>query len=424
VVLEGLEGFRAGALLFIKVSHPSAVSLVISLFVSLAFLGLALEVHRRHGRERFANPYVMPAVIVLLTMAVFSGTFVINDYFLKRDVLRLEEQTQAIYNSSMRFAPESGTFDLESQQTIDIQVLTGGEAINSTQVNVSYDPGIVRIEEILTEGSFCPPEFFVQKEVDNLAGKVSIACGLPSPGLTKEVGTVATLVMQPVASGNAALRFEPGTRVLANDGLGTDVLRVAIDAGYRIEDFRYAPGTARVPRALPFSFSHPNPERWYNRRDVHLNWPVAKGESYFYAFDREPDTIPDKEAPASGRLVLDMAEEGIYYFHLQASKDRLKSPVAHLKVKIDATPPMVPIIRASSLQVRPGEVVRFEFSGIDTLSGIQSNYYVKLGDSIFLPALPQVYMPFLREGRYALTARVFDNAGNFSDSTVEITVRR
>ncbi len=90
----------------------------------------------------------------------------------------------------------------------------------------------------------------------------------------------------------------------------------------------------------------------------------------------------------------------------------------------DATPPLPTLIRASHTRIWTGEVVRFEFEGKDEMSGLQSNYYVKIAESkLFLPVGPQLYTPFLEAGTHIVTVRTFDNAGNFEDNSIEIDVQ-
>jgi hypothetical protein len=98
-------------------------------------------------------------------------------------------------------------------------------------------------------------------------------------------------------------------------------------------------------------------------------------------------------------------------------------PVAHLKIMIDTTPPSPPVIKSSATGVKAGEIVRFELSDIgDNLSGLQKNFYVSFDNGIWLPSLPQLNIPFMDAGKHKIAVRIFDNAGNFSDSSTEITV--
>jgi hypothetical protein len=248
------------------------------------------------------------------------------------------------------------------------------------------------------------------------------------------------------------MQFMGDTQVLANDGLGTNVLRLATNGTYWIVDFR--PGYKKN-QILPFSSTHSNETRWYNKRTVHVNWlPLAGAEEYLYAFDQRPDTAPSGDLYTTGTEVdFNAAADGVYYFHIipkmtsfetvpeSASEltsvarkqynfrlvpvvGDLKGQTAHLKIMVDTTPPNPPVINASAMEVAVGEIVRFSFFDQgDNMSGIKNGFYVQFGDGIWLPTSAYLNMPFLEKGKFTVGARVFDKAGNFSDSEIKITVR-
>jgi hypothetical protein len=217
------------------------------------------------------------------------------------------------------------------------------------------------------------------------------------------------------------LRFDDETKILANDGLGTNVLRLAIDGSYNIvsyDDQQNIGGPLTV-----YSYTHPNSERWYKRKNVQFSWSNIKGATYRYALNDIPDFIPGEENITSeNSLSFDVDKDGVYYFHLLSEKDGNTGTIIHYKIMIDSTPPLPPIIQASHTNIEPGEMVRFDFAGEDELSGIQKGFYVKFDEGIFLPVAPPLYMPFLSVGRYSVVIRAFDKAGNFNDAMVEIKV--
>lgn len=71
-----------------------------------------------------------------------------------------------------------------------------------------------------------------------------------------------------------------------------------------------------------------------------------------------------------------------------------------------------------------GDVVRFVFDATDTVSGVQKNYYVDLGNNLFLPIGQQLFIPFLSAGTQSIKMRVYDNAGNYTDQSKSIHVSR
>ena len=113
---------------------------------------------------------------------------------------------------------------------VPVKISTGGISINAIQVSVLYDPRQAEVEEILINASFCEKDLFLSKEIDNDRGEVFVACGLPSPGFNGGDGTGFGLVFKPRSGGDLNLSFGPESKMLANDGKGTEALSLKINS--------------------------------------------------------------------------------------------------------------------------------------------------------------------------------------------------
>ncbi|MBI2552804.1 hypothetical protein HYW17_05925 [Candidatus Uhrbacteria bacterium] len=336
-----------------------------------------------------------------------------------------------LYNSTLRFEPESGLIELASlaPYRVDIRVNPGGEAINAAGVLVEYDPEMVMVSEIDTTRSFCGQDFFLEKTIDQQQGRVNISCIAPGAGFSGPDATVAALRIKPLREGTFSLRFNKETHILAADGLGTNVLRTTTNGSYRVARIGTALETAQnnhLAAPLVVSDSHPNSERWYPRTSVRLSWDkAAPGEVYRYALDRLPDTAPSEGRTVAGdTITLQIERDGIYYFHIARQKNNRLGPATHFKFMVDATPPHPPAIKASAAAVTANETVRLEFSSQDEASGLQSRYfYVKLDEGVFLPVASPLYVAFSEPGSHTVTVRAFDNAGNSRDASKIITIK-
>lgn len=404
-----------GALIFIPYSS-SQQNIIISLITALVFVLFSIFLLRRPPQETRSERRRILVLIGIIGVGIFIGSFVFNRARFERKIVPIQRPPYTIYNSTLRFKPEQNVIAAHTEQKIVIQINTGGEAINAAQVVVHYDPAVARVEQILTANSFCPQEFFLEKEIDNDKGEVRVVCMVPTPGLTTDQGIVAELLIQMLKAGELTLRFGEETEVLANDGLGTDVLRMVTNAAYQVTEFN-------SKELIIFSPTHPNSERWYNKKEATFSWPVQEGGSFLYSLDKIPDTAvtsSNGKVTTANTVMLQVSEEGVYYFHVAVSKGASAGPTSHFKIKVDTTPPAPPAIRTSATKIKAGEVVRFEFGGKDTISGLQAGYYVKVDNGILLPSLPQLYMAFPESGTHTLTVRVFDNANNFNESTIQI----
>jgi hypothetical protein len=151
--------------------------------------------------------------------------------------------------------------------------------------------------------------------------------------------------------------------------------------------------------------------------------PADTGGDIFcgsFAGDIPPDTAPSKARTIQGSAVdVSIPGDGIFYFHLQLASG---GPITHYKIQSDMTPPSVAAIRLSQDRVVVGDVVRVAFDAIDVASGVQRNYYVDLGDHLFLPVGSELFVPFLEAGDQTITLRVYDGAGNYTERTQVVHV--
>lgn len=413
---DELEGNVGGVLLLVRVPWEIEVALP-AVFVALCLTLFASLVLASSSRPR-AIRFIALATIFLFSLGVLLWASASR---LNGRTIPVVAAPYVIYNSTMQFVPGANMIDLASEQRVAIQLDSGGEAINAIEAVVRFDPRRARVEELLTTNSLCSEGLFIERTIDNVAGIVSIVCGIPSPGFTGSRGIVAEILLQPLAEGMLALTFDHETKVLANDGLGTNVLRQASDAAYQVRATSIASGIMRSTAV--FSPTHPNAARWYDRQHARFLWPIAEGTRYFYAWDQNPSTIPSPGMLAEGGSIdVNAGRDGEYFFHLVAERAGIRSPVAHVRVRVDVSPPAPPTIRVSERKVSVGDIVRFQFSSLDVASGLQPNYYVNIDHSIFLPTLPSVYVPFLDPGAHEVSVRVFDRAGNSSDASTEIIV--
>jgi len=107
-----------------------------------------------------------------------------------------------------------------STKIIDIN-LSPGQSINAVITNITFNPGEINIAAILSGQSFC--DLFIDKSFDNTTGTINIACLKPYPG-QNEKGLVAQIILNKINVSNASLTFSKDSMVLANNGLGTNIL--------------------------------------------------------------------------------------------------------------------------------------------------------------------------------------------------------
>lgn len=420
----GIEASPGGAFVLFP-THYNLSSLFLASSIAillLVLLSFSLLFKFQFKFKILSQPKHIPTFL-LTSLTLFVVMYFLTLNKLESSSIKLKKSPYIIYNSILKFEPESDVISQTSEKTIALKVYTGGEAINAVDAVIKYDPKAVEVLDIITTNSFCDPSFFLEKEINAEKGEVRFTCGLPNPGFSDVAGTVAELLVKPLGLKPISFEFSEETQVLANDGLGTNVLRAVTGGYYQVVRQKFA--TADIKNPIPvFSSSHPNSNRWYKNKNIKLSWPKLSGGTYYYTLSRNKALSAEDAILSTTNNFLDtFANNGIYYFHLQA-KDAAGKPglASSYKIMIDTTPPIPPTIKASNTIIKKGEIVRFEFASKDALSGLQSGFYVKINEGILLPVKPPFYIPFLESGEYHIVIRVFDKANNFSDSSMVIYV--
>lgn len=129
------------------------------------------------------------------------------------------------------FGIDSGAVTLEMQASdrrvkvgeeikLEIYVTSAEQAINAVGYEIEFDKDLVEVLSTDSEGSFC--ELFPEDIIED--SSVRYSCGLPTPGFTGKDGLVGSIKLEAIASGRLEVVFGENTQVLANDGLGTDIL--------------------------------------------------------------------------------------------------------------------------------------------------------------------------------------------------------
>ncbi len=196
-----------------------------------------------------------------------------------------------------------------------------------------------------------------------------------------------------------------------------------------------------VEGLLIYSSTHPDQKAWYSNNVIALTWTKEDGVNEFsYVLDENPYTIPDDIPEGSNNSVTYQGiEDGIWYFHIKAKKDGNWWKVDHFLIKIDTTPPsdFSLLIKRSfrlpffkSLFVLRGKPF-VVFSVSDATSGIE-HYEIKYDDITWWRGerkegeFEETESPYslqkLAMGKYLLTLRAYDFAGNFDDNSQTIFI--
>ena len=330
--------------------------------------------------------------------------------------------------ASLYLSPGSGTFFVGSTFDVSIFVNTGGNNVNTVKVDLKFDPRILQIASPTAGKSFISV-WISQPTYSNITGTASFQGGIPSPGINTSSGLVSTITFRAIAPGETIVSFLDSSRVLLDDGKGTNTLSSLGRGVYKI--VIPPPEGPKV-----FSPTHPDQNKWYKNNNPSFSWEKEEGVTDFsytidYSFYEVPDNIPEGSNTSVSYADL---EDGIWYFHIKAKKENTWGGVSHYIVQIDATPPATftltfePLLRFPLMTSKEPIV---SFITTDSLSGLD-HYELKVIDlteisekkeaGFFVEVASPYKLPALSLGEYEIIVRASDKALNFQDSSQKIEV--
>ena len=328
--------------------------------------------------------------------------------------------TASAAGASLTFSPNRGDLFVDNTFEVSLIVNTGGQSVNAIEAFVNFPPDklqVVSLSKSLIELWVAQPSF------SNTKGTVSLQGGIPTPGINTSAGSIITITFRAKSSGTVTLTYGDSSKVLANDGSGTNLLNSRGQASYNIN---------LPPPAGPIvtSHTHEDQNRWYKNTEIALSWAAPKGVTeYSYVLDASPSTTPNETADSSSTSVtLTAQDSGLWYFHIRG-KSSSWGGTTHFLVKIDSKAPakFTPSVDPAAFANSSRGVVKFGTT--DSASGID-HYEIKIinlgeedGEStIFTEESSPYLIPEMPPGKYKFVVRAFDRAGNYTEASVEFRI--
>jgi len=327
--------------------------------------------------------------------------------------------------ASLYLSPNSGTFYVGSTFDVSIFVNTGGEDINAVQTDLKFDPKKLQIASPTAGKSFISV-WISQPTYSNIYGTAFFQGGIPSPGINTSAGLISTITFRAIAPGETTIYFLDSSRVLLDDGKGTNVLT---SMGRGVYTLSIPPPEG--PKV--FSPTHPDQNKWYKNPNPTFSWEKEEGVtdfSYSLDFDSQgvPDNIPEGDFTSISFTDL---KDGIWYFHIKAKKAGIWGGTSHYLVQLDSTPPasftlgVEPSIKTSVSQPIISSITTDALSGFD-------HFEVKIIDispdreekevAFFVEVVSPYKLPALEPGQYMIVVKAFDKAGNWRNESVKIEI--
>ncbi|MBI3420534.1 MAG: hypothetical protein HY006_00540, partial [Candidatus Sungbacteria bacterium] len=362
---------------------------------------------------------------------VIIGVFV-SPFF----ALRAETQGATLY-----LHPSLRSYTIGSVATIDVNVNTGGQAINAAQGVLSFDTNAFEVTGLSKSGSI----FTLWTQDPNVSkseGTIEFGGGVPSPGFTGSSGKLFTISMKVKATGTGGVSWLSGA-VLANDGQGTNILTSMTGGTYTLNPSITAPkaekqaGLAAVPAtpggapAAPIvvSSTHPDENTWYQASYVRFEWKLPSDATGVSLLMNE---APSSNPGSTSDGLIDSYEfknvqDGVHYLHIKFRNRNGWGQIAHRKVMIDTEAPQKFQIKMENKDDPTNPAPPIHFRASDVLSGIA--YYEARDDADHEEQVAaetgekDSYVSFLAgPGKHTVIVEAFDRAGNSIISTADFII--
>jgi hypothetical protein len=369
---------------------------------------------------------------------------------------------------SLYLSPSSGLYKVGSSFSVMVYVQSSDQAMNAASGTVYYPADNLELISLSKNGSIFGL-WVDEPTFSQAAGTFHFEGIVMNPGYKGSGGRIITANFKVKAAGSASLRFSSGS-VLANDGLGTNILDSMGTAQFTLTASTPAPSqpitlptkvetpkpvskpatpTVTVPAksveppatpavtatglpALPqiFSSTHPNQDSWYNVKQASFNWQVPPDvTAVSLLFGELDNAVPTViYSPPVAEKTIDNLEDGVWYFSVRFKNKLGWGETAHYRIQVDTTPPDAFAIKFVSdgqeiTNLRP--VVTFETT--DALSKIDHYKIRVIGDAGIEAANETVssnpYMlPIQSPGKKTIFVQAFDKAGNFAIATADFDV--
>ena len=332
------------------------------------------------------------------------------------------DASKLLAHVGISFSPKTGSFAEGSTFEVPILLNTKGKSINGIEVRINFDKDRLSIVN-QTGGTSIIGVWVEPPSYDNTRGTASYVGVVPN-GIITDAGLIGTITFKAKSTGRALVSVSLASKILLNDGLGTETILDLARAEYSI--------LAKAPEGvIIYSETHPVQSDWYNNNSPSFSWTKDPGVTGFsLEIDNKPGTVPDNiiDTEETTKSFESLAD-GLWYLHVKAIKNGIWGTTGQFLVRIDTAPPAEFKPEANYLvsAVILTERTLVSFFTTDNLSGID-HYEVGVIDKnqpataspAFIEAESPFQVPLVEGGMLEVIVRAVDKAGNVRDASVDV----
>lgn len=337
--------------------------------------------------------------------------------------------------ATIQTTPASGSYKVGDTFKVDVTVSSPGQPINAVSGILSFPKSKLQFISVSKASSILTiwaqePSYYDTGE----NGNISFEGVIPNPGFTGTRGRVLTITFKVKSTWQAELSFSSAS-VLANDGLGTNILTNSLPGVFTLNSSvtpaaPTIPVASKVPSSAQItSTTHPDPEKWYNNNSPSFKWKLANNITGVRIYgDQKSDTeLPKTYQSLKNSYTYENVADGTWYFHVRLRNSAGWNDTAHFKFNIDTVPPEPFSVDFPDGQETSNTKPRLVFDATDKTSGID-HYEITVNGVIVEASLEagknnNVYvLPAQTAGIKEVSVKAYDKAGNFYEAKGSFTV--
>ncbi|MDD4875274.1 MAG: hypothetical protein WC322_00815 [Candidatus Paceibacterota bacterium] len=244
--------------------------------------------------------------------------------------------------AELYFEPQNRTIQQCENFTVEVWLDTQGENINAVEASLLFSQGKIELADISQGGSLLDL-WLVEPSFSNQTGEINFSGGIPNGFQGK--GKILSLAFSPVPAEadiiTAQIIFQNGSKVLLNDGYGTEA-----SLTFKTADFVITAAAKDLPVII--SQTHPNQSFWYADKKPLFSWEAAQGADYSYQLigsDKKIVASGEKIKTKEENIALDFdlsgESDGVFYFSLRQKLpgQEWSQEAAHFRIMADTVPP-------------------------------------------------------------------------------------
>jgi hypothetical protein len=336
--------------------------------------------------------------------------------------------------ATLSISPSTGVYTAGATFTVRVVVNTSGKPVNAAEGTLKFNPQELSVVSVDRSGSIFNL-WVAEPSFSNSAGTINFSGGLPS-GYTGAAGNIFNVTFRTRGAGNPRVSITNGS-VLANDGMGTNVLTAMNGGSYTVSATSNTPEPEVIEYVAPAntpaspkitSSTHPDEKAWYKSTTAEIKWDLPGDVVAIRTLlDSKPSSVPTKvyENPISSITLPDL-EEGESYFHIQFKNADGWGRVAHYRLAVDSSAPTkLEIGRANDTDpANPIQVL--EVKSDESVSALV-RYLVRLDanepfEVTEVSASSTIILPSVNPGHHTVIIEAFDAAGNSVVGSYSFTI--